>query len=364
MNNKMEIGTEIETTIVAINGDCVFLDMNAKSEGIADTADFLDKDGKLTVKEGDKVKVFFTGENHGEMHFSAKIGGDKADKTMIENAWKSGIPVEGKVESEIKGGYEIKIGESRAFCPYSQMGFKARETAEYYVGRVLTFMVTEYKNEGRNILVSNRAICEMEYNKNLQDLAEKIKVGDVVEGVVESVQNFGAFVTVEGFRTLLPVSEIQFDRVENIFDIISEGQKVRAQVLKTDWKNERVSISMKALIADPWSDIENRYSEGQKIDGKISRVADFGVFVNLESGIDGLVHISELEDVSKNTNLKKVYKTGDAMSVVIKSVDAKNKRISLRTASSVEQDKNAEKYMSSQSDDGDTYNPFAALLKK
>ncbi|MCQ2597373.1 MAG: S1 RNA-binding domain-containing protein [Treponema sp.] len=363
MTNRIEIGEQFETEIVQIQKDYVFLAMDAKSEGVCDTADFLDKEGNLTVKEGDKVKVFFTGYINGEMRFTAKIAGDKADKAMIENAWNAKIPVDGHVEKEIKGGYEVKIGSNRAFCPYSQMGFRNKEEPSAYVGRTLPFVIIEYKNDGKDLTVSNRLLGEREYAEKLDSLSREITVGKIVEGVVESVQNFGAFVNVNGFRTLLPVSEIQYDRVEDIFSIISEGQKVKAQVIRADWKNEKVSISVKALLDDPWNAAAEELKLETKYEGKIARVTDFGVFVNLVKGVDGLVHISELEGVGKNTNIKKLYKPGDDMAVVIKEMDLKNKRISLIPAASAEQDLSAAKYLSSQKeDDQDSYNPFASLL--
>ncbi len=363
MNNRMEIGEQFETEIVQIQKDCVFIAMDAKSEGVCDTADFLDKDGNLTVKEGDKVKVYYTGYVNGEMRFTAKIAGDKADKAMIENAWNAKIPVDGHVEKEIKGGFEVKIGGTRAFCPYSQMGFRQKEEPASYVGKTLPFVIIEYKNDGKDLTVSNKVLGEQAYAEKLDSLAREITVGSVVEGVVESVQNFGAFVNVNGFRTLLPVSEIQYDRVEDIFSIISEGQKIRGQVIRADWKNEKVSISVKALLEDPWKASAEQLKLETKYEGKVVRVTDFGVFVNIVKGVDGLVHISELEGVNKNTNIKKMFKPGDEMSVVIKEMDLKNKRISLIPASSAEQDLSAAKYLSSQKDDDDdSYNPFAGLL--
>jgi len=365
MKSLFDIGEAFETTVVAVTKDTVFVDLSAKSEGIVDLADFTDADGNVTVKEGDKITVYFTGEVQGEMHFTAKIAGQKADKSLIENAFQNQIPVEGHVESEIKGGFEVKIGSTRAFCPYSQMGFKDKKEPAYYIGRTMTFIITEYKNEGRNVLVSNRKIGESEYANKLGKLAGEITEGAVVEGTVESIEKFGAFVNVQGFRTLLPISEMSLDRVEDASKIVSVGQTVKVQVLKTDWKNERVSVSLKALIASPWENVEDKYPVGTKIDGKISRIADFGLFVNLESGIDGLVHISELEDVKAGTNLKKVYSVGQSMSVVVEKIDSEAKRIGLKPASSVEQDNTATKYLSSQKDDdGDTYNPFAAFFKK
>ena len=202
----------------------------------------------------------------------------------------------------------------------------------------------------------------------------KFKVGDKVkvlsetflgqEATVESIEKFGAFVNIQGFRALLPISELSFDRVADAGEVVEVGQELNVKVIHTDWKNERVSVSLKALLSDPWEEAASKFPVGTKVDGKISKIMDFGLFVNLDKGIDGLVHISELEDVSANTNLRKVYKIGQEMSVVVTKVDAENKRISLQPASSAEQDQSAAKYMSSQDDDGETYNPFAALLKK
>ncbi len=364
MLNRFEIGQSIETEIVAITDSTIFLDLNAKSEGVLDRAELADENGEISVKEGDKIKVFFTGEVRGEMRFTTKISGGKADKEMIENAFKNRIPVEGHVEAEIKGGFEVKIGSTRAFCPYSQMGFRNKEEPAAYVGKHLTFMITEYKNDGKNILVSNRQIGENEYNIQMAKIAAEIKEGSIVEATVDSIQNFGAFVNINGFRALLPISEISLDRVTDVSSVLEEGQELKVKVIRADWKNEKVSVSLKALMADPWDSVEDDYPVGTKIDGTISRIVDFGLFVNIGKGVDGLVHISELEDISANTNLKKVYKPGQPLSVVVKEVDAAKKRIALQTASSAEQDKTASKYLSDQDDDGETYNPFAAFLKK
>ena len=364
MKNRFEIGEAFETTIVAITDSTIFVDLSAKSEGAVDRAELADENGNVSVKEGDKIKVFFTGEVRGEMRFTTKIAGGKTDNTMIENAYKGGIPVEGHVEAEIKGGFEVKIGGARAFCPYSQMGFKKREEPAAYVGRNMTFIITEYKNDGKDILVSNRKIGESEYAESLGKLAQQIKEGAIVEATVESIEKFGAFVSIQGFRALLPISEMSLDRVTDAGDIVEVGQELKVQVLKTDWKNERVSVSLKALMADPWDEVEDKFPVGTKLNGKISKIMDFGLFINLDKGVDGLVHISELEGISANTNLRKVYKIGQEMSVVVEKVDVEQKRISLVPASSKEQDETASKYLNNQDDDGETYNPFAALLKK
>ena len=384
MKNRFEIGEAFETTVVAVTDTTVFVDLNAKSEGLVDAAEFSDENGKTSVKEGDKITVFFAGETNDEMHFTTKIAGNKSDTTMLENAYKGGIPVEGHVQAEIKGGYEIKLGNARAFCPYSQMGFKNREEPAKYVGKNMTFLITEYKNDGKDILVSNRKIGESEYASKLGKLASQITEGAIVQATVQSLEKFGAFVDILGFRALLPISEISLDRVTDVSEYLEVGQEIKVQVLKTDWKNERVSVSLKSLMADPWQNVNNNFPVGTKIDGKISRIADFGLFVNLDKGVDGLVHISELENISSNTgytwampassrtsrmatantNLHKVYNIGQKMSVVVEKIDLENKRISLVPATSKEQDETAAKYLSNQDDEGENYNPFAALLKK
>lgn len=364
---KLEIGEQIETEVVAVTDTTIFLDLSSKSEGVLDRAEFSDEN---LPKEGDKIKVFFLGTQDGESRFTTKISGQNADKSMIENAFNSGIPVEGVVEKEIKGGYEIKIGGTRAFCPYSQMGGRKNSSAEKsaeenFVGRHLVFKIQEYKNEGRNIVVSNRAILQEQREQGILDLQARVVVGQNVSGKISALHDYGAFVDIGGFQALLPVSEISYERVQNIEDVLHVGQEITVQVIKADWKAERVSLSLKALQENPWNKAGAKYNEGTKVDGTISRVADFGVFVNLEPGIDGLVHVSELNQ-KPGTNLRKVFKAGEKMSVVVKSFDSQERRISLALASSREQDLETTKYLSgdANSGDGETYNPFAALLKK
>ena len=363
MKNRFEIGEAFETTVVAVTDTTVFIDLNAKSEGLVDAAEFSDENGKISVKEGDKIKAFFLTNRSGVPHFTTKIAGQNADADMLEKAFQAAIPVQGKVEKEIKGGFEVKIGSTRAFCPFSQMGFKQKEEPAYYIGRTLSFKIQEFKEGGKNIIVSNRAIMELEHKESLKGLAAKYAVGDVVNGKVVELKDKGAVVDIGGVQAFLPISEISRGRVNAVSDKLSVGQEVKAKIIRTDWEKERVSISTRELEADPWDTVADRYAEGDKIDGVISRVADFGVFINLEEGIDGLVHKSAL-GLDANTNIKMKFKAGDKLSVVVKDVDSKNKRIALVTSTSHEQDQSTAKYMSSQSDDSDTYNPFAALLKK
>lgn len=367
---QFNMGDEIETTVVLISNDTVFIDLGLKSEGFVDKAEFTDDEGNCSVKEGDKIKVFFTGSNRDELHFTTKIKGENAGNEILENAYKNSLPVEGRVEKEIKGGFEVKIGTARAFCPYSQMGYKNRLEPALYVGRTVSFVITEFKNEGKNIIVSNRRLEEQAENDKVNALAGKLTEGSVVKGTVKSIQSYGAFIDVDGFQALLPVSEISHQRINDVASVLSEGQVIEAKVIKADWNTQKperskVSLSLKALESDPWDSVSDSLKIGQKIKGKIERIAGFGVFVNLLPGIDGLVHVSELKDVSATTNLSKKFKTGEEMDVVIQKIDVSEKRISLSPASSVQQDNDAASYLADQNDDdGDTYNPFAALLKK
>ena len=250
--NFFEPGQEIETTIVQISKDTIFLDLNQKTEGILDKAELTDDNGNVSVKEGDKIKAFYINTKDGVPYFTTKIAGQNADSDMLENAFNSGIPVQGKVEKEIKGGFEIKIGSTRAFCPFSQMGYKQKEESSYYIGRVMTFKIQEYKEGGKNLIVSNRAVGELEYAENLKKLEAKYKEGDIVDGKVVELKDKGAVVDIGGVMAFLPISEITRGHIKTVSEKISVGQEIKAKIIRTDWDRERISISTKELENDPW----------------------------------------------------------------------------------------------------------------
>lgn len=362
--NKLQAGQMVETQIVSISKDCIFLQLSGKSEGVLDRAELADQNGNISVKEGDTIKAFFLESKNGEMRFTTKISGDKAGSALLENAYKNKIPVDGVVEKEIKGGFEVKLGTTRAFCPFSQMGARRTEDTAAYIGKKLTFKIQEYKDNGRSILVSNRAILEDERAAHIEELKKTMTEGMTVTGKITSIQDFGAFVDIGGVQALLPVSEISRERVQDIRTALTVGQELEATILKIDWKTERISISMKSLLSDPWTGAAARYPKNSKHVGTVSRVAAFGAFVTLESGIDGLVHVSELRGDDKFGDTSKAAKVGQKMTVLVLGVDEANRRISLKPASSLEEDETVGKYLSSDDGNGDTYNPFAALLKK
>ena len=356
---SMEPGQSIETEILSISGDYIFLQLNGKSEGLLDAAEMTDRDGNLTVQEGDTIKVFFLSSQNGEMVFTTRISGDKAGRNVLENAFRNGIPVEGVVEKEIKGGFDIRIGETRAFCPYSQMGSRRVEDADSYLGMHLRFKITEYSENGRNILVSNRAILEEEKKERIEALKATLHQDMVVTGQIVKIQDFGAFVDIGGFQALLPVSEISRSRVDDIQKTLSVGQEIEASVLNIDWKKERISLSMKALIADPWKTVREKYKVGQTYVGDVARITNFGAFVTLEPGLDGLVHVSEFSGDSRDGYADNTPRKGQQVTVLIDKIDAGKKRISLKLASSVFQDQENRKYLEPEEE---VYNPFAALL--
>jgi small subunit ribosomal protein S1 len=227
----------------------------------------------------------------------------------------------------------------------------------------MTFRIQEYKDNGRKLVVSNRAILEEARNLQLESLKKTLKEGMVVKGRIKSLQDFGAFVDVNGIQALLPVSEIARTRVEDINSVLSAGEEIEAKIIKIDWKTERITLSLKSLLADPWENAREKYPRDSKHTGKVVRIAEFGAFVSLESGIDGLIHVSELKGEDKFGNPKVTLKKGDEVQVQILDVDSVKKRISLKQASSLEEDESSQKYLNDESE-SDTHNPFAALLKK
>ncbi len=359
---KLKIGQAIETSIISISGNTVFLELSGKSEGILPIEELLNEEGKLTAQEGDTIKAYFLQYKHGEMLFTTKIGGQTASSSLLEEAYINGIPVEGLVAKEIKGGYDIKLGQTRAFCPFSQMGLR-RDEGPSPVGTKLMFKILEYRDNGRSLLLSNRLILEEEAEEKREALKGRLSLGMSVTGRVSSIHEFGAFVEVDGFKALLPISEVSLERVEDLTKVLSEGQEITASIISLDWQNEKMSLSLKSLLPDPWLEAESKYSVDSKHEGSITRIADFGLFVRLEAGLEGLVHISEVRNHENPKNPLSAYKKGQKLAVVIKGLDSQEKRISLTLASTLAENAKIDAYLE-KGDEGTSYSPFAKLLKK
>jgi small subunit ribosomal protein S1 len=362
-------GEWTQARVVSISKDTVFLELDGKNEGQLARDEVTDKDGELTVGVGDTVKAFLLKTDGGERIFTTKISGETAGADLLEQAFREGVPVDGLVEREIKGGYEVKLGEFRAFCPYSQMGDRRSETPADSIGKRLSFRIQEFKEDGRRIVVSNRVFHEEARQETLAQLKATLKEGQTVRGTVKSVHDYGAFVDLGGVQALLPISEYDRARVEDLRAVLSAGQEIEARILKIDWAAEKLTLSRKSLQADPWAEAAAKFPEGTKLSGRVARVTTFGAFVALAPGIDGLIHVSEFRNDGKYAGGAEVpVKVGQTLAVQVLSVDAANRRIALKPATSKEEDETAAKYLTGGTDkassDGDTYNPFAALLKK
>ena len=330
---RLEPGQMVEAMIVKISGDWIFLDLGGKGEGYLDRKEMADEAGNLTVKEGDTVRAYFMSSDNNEMHFTTKIGSGPGKQTQIEDAWRNHIPVEGTIAKEIKGGFEIRIGGSvRAFCPFSQMGIRREENQADYIGKSLSFMIVEYGEDGRNIVLSRKSILEDERRGKKQELRTTLKEGMKVRGKVTSLQKFGAFVDIGGVEGLLPVSEIAWTRTEKVSDILSVGQEVEVIIKKLDWEQDRLSFSLKDTLPDPWDRIAQIIPAGSYHTGTVSRLAPFGAFVTLKEGVDGLIHISKLGAGRRINHPREVVKEGQAVEVQVEAVDPANRKLSLALA--------------------------------
>ena len=330
---RLEPGEMVETVIVKISGDWIFLDMGGKGEGYLDRKEMADEAGGLLVKEGDTVRAYFVSAENNEMHFTTKVGTGPGKQAQFEDAWRNRIPVDGTVVKEVKGGFEIKIGGSvRAFCPFSQMGIRRDEQQTDLMGRSLTFMIAEYGEDGRNIVLSRRPILDEEKRLKKESLKASLQEGMKIRGRVTSIQKFGAFVDIGGVEGLLPVSEIAWTRTEKVGDILSVGQEVEVIIKKLDWENDRFSFSLKDAMPDPWDRVVESFPIGSYHMGKVSRLESFGAFVTLKEGIDGLIHISKLGAGRRINHPREVVKEGQDVEVQIEIVDREHRKLSLALA--------------------------------
>jgi small subunit ribosomal protein S1 len=331
--SRLEAGQMVETVIVKISSDWIFLDLGGKGEGYLEKKEMLDESGNLTVNEGDRIRAYFLSSENNEMHFTTKIGSGPEKQNQLEDAWKNRLPVVGTVVKEVKGGFEVKIGGTvRAFCPFSQMGIRRDENQADYIGRSLSFTIAEFEESGRNIVLSRKAILDDEKREKKLALKETLKEGMKVRGKVTSLQKFGAFVDIGGVEGLLPISEIAWTRTEKASDLLSLGQEVDVIIKKLDWEGDRFSFSLKDALPDPWDLVSDTYHVGSYHMGTVSRLAAFGAFVTLNEGVDGLIHISKLGAGRRINHPREVLKEGQRVEVQVEAVDQAQRKLSLALA--------------------------------
>lgn len=326
-------GQKIKATIVGINDETTFLDVGGKSEGILQSSELKDGEGNFRHQVGDLLDVYFLQAKASEQLFTTSIGSGSST-AHLEEAYRSAIPVDGFVKAEIKGGFEITLGGNvRGFCPFSQMGLRrVEDAAKEYLDTHMKFQITRFEENGRNIVVSARAIQEAEREELREKLQETLEEGQTIEGIVSSIREFGAFVDIGGVDGLIPISEIGWSRVDKVEEYFTVGQKVQAVIKKLDWDKDRISLSYKETQADPWNEVVNLFPEGTTHMGTVARLAPFGAFVTLAPGIDGLVHISKLGSGRRINHPREVLEEGQNIDVKIDAIDLAEKRISLLPA--------------------------------
>jgi small subunit ribosomal protein S1 len=331
---RLEVGQTVEGTIVAIGDDVAFVDVGSKGEATIALDELRDEDGALEAGVGDRVQATLVSMSGG-LTLSRKLQRGAATARQLEDAFESGVPVEGKVERAVKAGFEVSIARQRAFCPMSQIDVVRTEDPEVHVGRVYAFRIIEYRSGGRKFVVSRRAVLEEEQKARADEVRRAIVPGAVVTGCVVSVRPFGAFVDLGGgVQGLLHVSEMGWSRVADVGQVVQPGESITVKVLRVDDANGRIALGLKQLSDDPWSAVPQTYAAGQVRRGRVTRLAEFGAFVELEPGIEGLAHVStfapegQAGSVSRQ-DLRRMFPVGHEIEVVVQDVDAEHRRISL-----------------------------------
>ena len=324
---RIEKGQTLEGTIVAIGPEVALVDVGGKSEATIDIDELKDDEGNLEVAVGDRIQAIVM-STAGGLILSRKLARRAATSRQLENAFQAGLPVEGKVERAVKGGYEVRIARQRAFCPVSQID-TLRTDASAHEGRVYRFRIIEYKDGGKNIVVSRRALLEEEQRAAEAEVRRSIVPGAVMTGRVASVRDFGAFIDLGGgVQGLLHVSEMAWSHVSDASHVLKHGEDITVQVLRVDDDKQRISLGLKQLTTDPWSKVRDTYEIGRARTGRVTRLAEFGVFVELEPGVTGLIPVSET-GVAKQADIPRAFPIGADVEVIVLEVDPSSRRIRL-----------------------------------
>ncbi|MBD3815868.1 MAG: 30S ribosomal protein S1 [Halothiobacillus sp.] len=330
-NAVMQPGAIIEGTVVAINGDFVVIDTGLKSEGVIPAAEFLDENGELTVKVGDKVDVALESVEDG--FGETKLSREKALRarawTALEKSFKNEEIVTGRITGKVKGGFTVEMGEIRAFLPGSLVDVRPIRDTTYLEGKDVEFKIIKLDQKRNNVVVSRRAVVEQEYSAERDALLDQLQEGMVLRGVVKNLTDYGAFLDLGGIDGLLHITDMAWKRVKHPSEVVNIGDEVDVKVLKFDRERNRVSLGMKQMGEDPWSDLARRFPIGSRMFGKVTNLTDYGCFVEIDNGVEGLVHVSEMDWTNKNVNPGKVVSVGDEVEVMILDIDEERRRISL-----------------------------------
>ncbi|WP_415718679.1 30S ribosomal protein S1 [Maridesulfovibrio sp.] len=331
-NDNLQVGDQIKGTVISITKDSVFVDTGSKVDGVVDR-DELTEEGELTVKDGDTVELYVISMNNNEIVLSKAMSG-AGGLNMLREAYENKVPVEGKVAETCKGGFRVKMMHRTVFCPVSQIDASFVEDAEAFVGSTHNFQVIKFEENGRNIVVSRRVLLEQEQEKAREQFMQDVQPDAVLEGKVTKLMPFGAFVELApGVEGMVHVSELSWSRSAKPEDIVQPGDEVSVRILsmepRKDGKGLKIGLSLKQLQADPWDEIGDQFKAGDKTSGTVVRCADFGAFVEIAPGIEGLVHVSEMSYTKRVHKPEDEVSPGQEVAVMIKEIDPVKRRISL-----------------------------------
>ena len=330
-SSEMKPGAVIEAEVVDINGDYVIVNAGLKSESEIPASQFRDSEGAVQVNIGDRVEVAIetVEDGYGNTRLSRERARRAKSWEALESAFADQSIVKGFLTGKVKGGFTVSMDEVRAFLPGSLVDVRPVTDTVFLENKELEFKVIKLDRVRNNVVVSRRAVVEKEMEVERAELLQNLEEGQIMKGIVKNLTDYGAFVNLGGLDGLLHITDIAWKRVKHPSDVLEVGQELDVRVLKFDRERNRVSLGLKQLGEDPWADIARRYPESTRIFGKITNITDYGVFVELEEGVEGLVHVSEMDWTNKNVHPSKVCHLGDEVEVKVLEIDSERRRISL-----------------------------------
>ena len=328
---KLKPGAIVVGTVVDVRGDVVVINAGLKSEGIVPIEQFRNDAGEIDVGVGDQVKVALDSLENG--FGETVLSREKAKRAMVwdelEEALEKNETITGRISGKVKGGFTVDIKDVRAFLPGSLVDVRPVRDPAYLEGKELEFKLIKLDRKRNNVVVSRRAVVESEHSEEREQLLEKLVEGAVLKGVVKNLTDYGAFVDLGGIDGLLHITDMAWKRVRHPSEVVNVGDELDVRVLKFDRERNRVSLGLKQMGEDPWDNIARRYPANSRVYGKVSNVTDYGAFVEIEPGVEGLVHVSEMDWTNKNVNPQKIVQVGDEVEVMVLDVDEERRRISL-----------------------------------
>ena len=328
---KLKPGAIVTGVVVEVRGDVVVINAGLKSEGIVPIEQFRNDAGEIDVAEGDEVKVALDSIENG--FGETVLSREKAKRAMVwdelEQALEKNETITGRISGKVKGGFTVDIKDVRGFLPGSLVDVRPVRDSAYLEGKELEFKLIKLDRKRNNVVVSRRAVVESEHSEEREQLMDKLQEGAILKGVVKNLTDYGAFVDLGGIDGLLHITDMAWKRVRHPSEVVNVGDELDVRVLKFDRERNRVSLGLKQLGEDPWDNIARRYPANSRVFGKVSNVTDYGAFVEIEPGVEGLVHVSEMDWTNKNVNPSKVVQVGDEVEVMVLDVDEERRRISL-----------------------------------